>query len=91
MVDRDDGKKSDTYGPSGSRHHVNQGLKQQQQQQLNRVGVQKEHVIIVVVVTLGSHGVVNQMDRRYLTFCHRHGPPSFKEDREVGEDHLRLS
>jgi len=31
MVDRGDGKKSDTYGPPGSRHHVNEGLKQQQQ------------------------------------------------------------
>jgi len=29
-----------------------------------------------------SHGVVNQVDRRYLTFCHRYVPPSFKEDRE---------
>jgi len=34
MVDRGDGKKSDTYGPPASRHYVNQGLKQQQQQQL---------------------------------------------------------
>jgi len=33
MVDRGDGKKSNTYGPPGSRHHVNQGLKQQQQQE----------------------------------------------------------
>jgi len=32
MVNRGDGKKSDTYGPPGSQHHVNQGLKQQQQQ-----------------------------------------------------------
>jgi len=30
MVDHGDGKKSDTYGSPGSRHHVNQGLKQQQ-------------------------------------------------------------
>jgi len=30
MVDRGDGKKSDTYGLPDSRHHVNQGLKQQQ-------------------------------------------------------------
>jgi len=36
-----------------------------------------------VVLTLGSYGV---MDRRYLTFCHRHCSPSFKEDREVGYD-----
>jgi len=47
--------------------------------------------VVVVALALGSHGVVNQMDRRYLTFCHRHSPPSFKEDREVGEDRLRLS
>jgi len=31
MVDRGDGKKSDTYGPPGSQHHVNQGQTQQQQ------------------------------------------------------------
>jgi len=30
MVDRGNGKKSDTYDPPGSQHHVNQGLKQQQ-------------------------------------------------------------
>jgi len=47
--------------------------------------------VVVVVLALGSHGVVNQVDRRYLTFCHRYVPPSFKEDREVGEDRLRLS
>jgi len=47
-------------------------------------------IVIVVVLTLGSHGVVNHVDRRYLTFCHHHGPPSFKEDRKVGEAHLRL-
>jgi len=47
-------------------------------------------VVVVVVLTPGSHGVVNQVDRRYLTFCHCHGPPSFKEDREVGEDRLGL-
>jgi len=29
-------KKPDTYGPPGSRYHVNQGLKQQQQQCWNR-------------------------------------------------------
>jgi len=29
MVNRGDGKKTDTYGPPGSRHHVNKGLKQQ--------------------------------------------------------------
>jgi len=46
---------------------------------------------VVVVLTLGSHGVGNQVDCRYLTFYHCHGPPSFKEDREVGEDRLRLS
>jgi len=46
---------------------------------------------VVVVLALGSHGVVNQVDRRYLTFCHCHGLPSFKEDMEVGEDRLRLS
>jgi len=45
---------------------------------------------VVVVLGLGSHGVVNQVDGRYLTFCHCHGPPSFKEDREVGEDYMRL-
>jgi len=33
MMDHGDGKKSDTYGPPCSRHHVNQGLKQQQKQQ----------------------------------------------------------
>jgi len=32
MVDRGDGKKSDTFGSLGLRHHVNQGLKQQQHQ-----------------------------------------------------------
>jgi len=48
-------------------------------------------VVVVVVLVLGSHGVVNQVDRRYLTFCHRHSPPSFKDDGEVGEDRLRLS
>jgi len=47
--------------------------------------------VVVVVLTLGSHGVVNQVDCRYLTFCHRHSPQYFKEDREVGEDRLRLS
>jgi len=47
-------------------------------------------ISVVVVLTLGSHDVVNQVDRKYLAFCHRHGPPSFKEDREVGEDRLRL-
>jgi len=30
MGSRGDGKKIDTYDPPGSRHHVNQGLKQQQ-------------------------------------------------------------
>jgi len=45
-------------------------------------------VVVAVVLTLGSHDVVNQVDRRYLTFCHRHSSPSFKEDREVGEDRL---
>jgi len=44
--------------------------------------------LVVVVLALGSHGFVNQVDRWHLTFCHRHGPPSFKEDREVGEDRL---
>jgi len=44
-------------------------------------------VVVVVVLTLSSYGVV---DRRYLTFCHCHDPPSFKEDREVGEDCLQL-
>jgi len=48
-------------------------------------------VIFVVVLALGSHGVMNQVDHRYLTFCHRYVPPSIKEDREVGEDRLRLS
>jgi len=47
--------------------------------------------VVVVVLTLGSHGVVNQVDRRYLAFCYRHDPPYFKEDWEVGEDRLRLS
>jgi len=43
--------------------------------------------VVVVVLALGSHGVV---DRRYVTFCHCRSPPSFKEDREVGEDCLQL-
>jgi len=54
------------------------------------VGV-KLRQVIVVVLTLGSHGVVNQVERTHLTFCHCHSPPSFKEDRKVGEDRLRLS
>jgi len=53
--------------------------------------IQKEGRRVVVVLALGLHDVVNQVDRRYLTFCHRHGLPSFKEDREVGEDRLRPS
>jgi len=43
---------------------------------------------VVVVLTLGSHDAVNQVDHRYLAYCHCHGPPSFKENREVGEDCL---
>jgi len=35
-------------------------------------------MVVVVVLTLGSHGVVNQVDRRYLTFCYCHSSPSFK-------------
>jgi len=44
-----------------------------------------------VVLALGSHGVVNQVDHMYLTFCHCYVPPSFEEDREVVENHLQLS
>jgi len=46
--------------------------------------------VAVVVLALGSHGVMNQVDHWYLTFCHPHGAPSFKEDREVDEDRLQL-
>jgi len=49
------------------------------------------NIVIVVVLTLGSHGIVNQMDRRYLTFCHPYSSPSIKEDREIDEDRLQFS
>jgi len=48
MVDRGDDKKPDTYGPPGSRNHVNQWLKQQQQQYERR-----DYVAIRVIKVSG--------------------------------------
>jgi len=52
MVERSDGKKSDTYGPPGSRHHVNQGLKQQQQQQRLLFGFEEDRLHEVALTAM---------------------------------------
>jgi len=48
-------------------------------------------LLIVLVLTPDSHGVVNQVDHRYLAFLPSPLPTILLlEDREVGEDCLQL-